>query len=479
MGTAFSLPFLLADSSGVILRRSESSPREFLAEVPMFSRSCLALILTLTAAFVPRAIPQTQSQAQPAIPDTPAGRTFKAWFEAFNSGDRASMDAYLHKYDPGKSLDNEMQFRGMTGGFDLLQVVKSEPLHLEFLVKERRGDTKAIGKLEVKEGNPDVVADFSLRALPPGTSVSDLNFKIDVATRARVIDGAIAQLNESYVFPETAKKMADAVKAKQKKGEYDSITDGGAFAKMLTENFQEVSHDKHLNVDFSPAPMPKRSEGPPDADDRARRRKDMERMNCGFDKVEILSGNVGYLKFNFFADPEVCGPTAVAAMNFLANVDAIIFDLRENGGGDPKMIAFISTYLFSEPTHLNDLWERKGDSTHQYWTLPYVPGKRLDGKPAYVLTSKETFSGAEEFSYNLKNLKRATIIGETTGGGAHPVSGHRIDDHFMIGVPFARAINPISKTNWEGTGVEPDVKVPAADALTTAQKLVAEKLVSK
>jgi hypothetical protein len=479
MGTAFSLPFLLADSSGVILRRSESSPREFLAEVPMFSRSCLALILTLTAAFVPRAISQTQSQAQPAIPDTPAGRTFKAWFEAFNSGDRASMDAYLHKYDPGKSLDNEMQFRGMTGGFDLLQVVKSEPLHLEFLVKERRGDTKAIGKLEVKEGNPDVVADFSLRALPPGTSVSDLNFKIDVATRARVIDGAIAQLNESYVFPETAKKMADAVKAKQKKGEYDSITDGGAFAKMLTENFQEVSHDKHLNVDFSPAPMPKRSEGPPDADDRARHRKDMERMNCGFDKVEILSGNVGYLKFNFFADPEVCGPTAVAAMNFLANVDAIIFDLRENGGGDPKMIAFISTYLFSEPTHLNDLWERKGDSTHQYWTLPYVPGKRLDGKPAYVLTSKETFSGAEEFSYNLKNLKRATIIGETTGGGAHPVSGHRIDDHFMIGVPFARAINPISKTNWEGTGVEPDVKVPAADALTTAQKLVAEKLVSK
>ncbi len=106
-------------------------------------------------------------------------------------------------------------------------------------------------------------------------------------------------------------------------------------------------------------------------------------------------------------------------------------------------------------------------------------GKRLDGKPAYVLTSKETFSGAEEFSYNLKNLKRATIIGETTGGGAHPVSGHRIDDHFMIGVPFARAINPISKANWEGTGVEPDVKVPAPDALTTAQKLAAERLGSK
>jgi hypothetical protein len=445
----------------------------------MFSRSFFALVLGLAAALASQAISQTSAPAPPTIPDTPAGHTLKAWLEAFNSGDRAQLDAYLHKYDPGKPVDREMEFRGMTGGFDLLQIVKSEPLHLEFLVKERRGETRAIGKLDVKEGDPAVVADFGLRALPPGTNVSDLNFKIDAATRARVIDGAIAQLNESYVFPETAKKMGDLVKSKQKKGDYDSIADGGAFAKMLTDNFQEVSHDKHLNVDFSPAPMPKRPEGPPDADAIARYRKDMERMNCGFDKVEILSGNVGYLKFNFFADPEVCGPTAVAAMNFLANVDAIIFDLRENGGGDPKMVAFLSTYLFSEATHLNDLWERKGDVTHQYWTLPYVPGKRLDGKPAYVLTSKETFSGGEEFCYNLKNLKRATIIGETTGGGAHPVSGHRIDDHFMIGVPFARAINPISKTNWEGTGVEPDVKVPAADALATAQKLAAEKLVSK
>ncbi len=444
-----------------------------------FSRSCSALVLALAAALAAQAIPHPQAGTPPAIPATPAGRTFKAWLEAFNSGDRAQLEAYLHKYDPSKPVDNEMNFRGMTGGFDLLQILESEQLRLEFLAKERRSEMQAIGKLEVKDGDPAQVASLGLRAIPPGTKLSDLSFKIEAAARARVIDGAIAQLNEFYVFPDTTKKMADAVKAKQKKGDYDSITDGDAFAKMLTENFQELSHDKHLRVNFSPAPMPERPEGPPNADERARYRKDMERMNCGFDKVEILSGNVGYLKFNFFADPEVCGPTAVAAMNFLANVDAIIFDLRENGGGDPKMIAFISTYLFSEPTHLNDLWERKGDATHQYWTLPYVPGKRLDGKPAYVLTSKQTFSGAEEFSYNLKNLKRATLIGETTGGGAHPVSGHRIDEHFMIGVPFARAINPISKTNWEGTGVEPDVKVPSADALATAQKLAAEKLGSK
>ena len=150
--------------------------------------------------------------------------------------------------------------------------------------------------------------------------------------------------------------------------------------------------------------------------------------------------------------------------------------MRENGGGDPKMVAFVSTYLFAAPTHLNDLWTRSTDTTQQYWTLPYVPGKRLDGKPVYVLTSSTPLSGAEEFTYNLKSLGRATVVGETTGGGAHPVRGERINDQFTINVPFARAINPITKTNWEGTGVEPDINVPAADALTTAQELIAEEL---
>ena len=139
----------------------------------------------------------------------------------------------------------------------------------------------------------------------------------------------------------------------------------------------------------------------------------------------------------------------------------------------------VSSYLFDKPTHLNDLYNRKENFTTQYWTLPYVPGATLVDKPAFVLTSNSTFSGAEEFTYNLKNLKRATIVGETTGGGAHPVAGHRIDDHFMIGVPFARAVNPISKKNWEGTGVEPDVSVKAADALGKAEELAASELTSQ
>ena len=437
----------------------------------MLDRTFLSLSLVLVFA---------AAWPQAPIPDGPAGRTLKAWLEAFNSGDQAQMEAYCHKYEPKQSASRMMSFRNMTGGFDLLQILKSERLNVEFLVKERNSDIRALGSLEVKDAEPAEVVAFGLRALPPGTSVSDLSFKIDAATRARVIDGAIAKLNQSYVYPETAKKMGEALRSQQKRGEYDAISDGNVFAAKLTDDLQEVSHDKHLRVNFDPAKIPDRPENETHTPDEvAQYHKQMERMNCGFEKVEHLSENIGYVKFDMFADPDVCGPTAIAAMNFLANVDAIIFDLRENGGGDPKMVALISTYLFDEPTHLNDLWERKDNSTHQYWTLPYVPGKRLSGKLVYVLTSKDTFSGAEEFCYNLKNLKRATLVGETTGGGAHPVAGHRIDDHFMIGVPFARAINPISKTNWEGTGVEPDVKVIAADALTTAEKLAREKVHTK
>ena len=420
---------------------------------------------------------QAPAQAgQVAVPDSPSGRALKAWLDAFNSGDAAKMNAYYKQYEPDKSADDQMPFRNNTGGFDLLSLERQDATRIEFMVKEKKGDTRALGIIEVKPGQ-SALKTFMLQAIPRTATIKD--FQIDAATRSRVIDSAIAKLAESYVFPDIAKQMGDAVRARQKRGEYDAVTNGAAFASLLTEHLREVSHDKHLGVRFNPMRMP---DGPqaPSPEQIANFRRQMERMNCAFVKVEQLQGNVGYVKFNGFMDPDVCGPTATAAMNFVSGSDALIIDLRENGGGDPKMVALVSSYLFSKPTHLNDLWTRKTNVTDQYWTLPYVPGKRFgDEKPVYVLTSKRTFSGAEEFSYNLKNLKRATIVGETTGGGAHPVNGQRIDEHFVIGVPFARAINPISKTNWEGTGVEPDVKVPAADALTTAQKLAAERLASK
>jgi C-terminal processing protease CtpA/Prc len=300
---------------------------------------------------------------------------------------------------------------------------------------------------------------------------------IDAKMRAEVIDGALKALNDNYVFPEIAQKMDQAIRERQKRKEYDSITSASKFAETLMENLREVSHDKHLRVRYSAEVIPPEEPNhEPSAEELERERAFAARMNFGFEKVERLQGNIGYLDLRGFMPAVFVGDTAAAAMNFLANAQALIIDLRQNGGGDPATVALISSYLFGpEPVHLNDLYFRPTNQTHQWWTMPYVPGKRLAGKDVYVLTSHRTFSAAEEFTYNLKNLKRATIVGEVTGGGAHPGGPIRINDHFMVGVPSGRAINPISKTNWEGTGVEPDIKVAAPRALKTAHLMALEK----
>ena len=294
---------------------------------------------------------------------------------------------------------------------------------------------------------------------------------IEAATRSDVIEGALKRLNDFYVFPETAKKMEQAVRERIGRKEYDQITSAKTLARTLQNHLQEVSHDKHLRVTYSAEPLPPQGEHQePGPEETARELEFLRTVNFGFEKVERLPGNIGYLDLRGFRPAEFGAETVVAAMNFLANTDALIIDLRRNGGGEPAMVALISSYLFGpEPVHLNDLYFRPDNSTRQWWTLPYVPGKRYgDKKDVYVLTSKRTFSAAEEFTYNLKNLKRATIIGETTGGGAHPGGPRRINEHFAIWVPSGRAINPISKANWEGTGVTPDVDVPADQALKVA-----------
>jgi C-terminal processing protease CtpA/Prc len=153
-------------------------------------------------------------------------------------------------------------------------------------------------------------------------------------------------------------------------------------------------------------------------------------------------------------------------LGFVAHTEELIFDLRQNGGGQPALVTMVASSLFDRPTHLVDIYNHKEDTTAQNWILSYLPGPRLTKQPVFVLISKRTFSGAEEFAFDLKNQKRATIVGETTDRGAHPVSGHPVADYFMVGVPFAKFPDLVTKTNWEGTGMEPDVKVPATNALT-------------
>jgi len=274
-------------------------------------------------------------------------------------------------------------------------------------------------------------------------------------------------LIDSYVFPEVGKKMSEFIQEKFKDGEYGTIDDAMEFAQQITTDLRSVSNDLHLNVRY----MPQNNEGPanmimaPPVDQLVRLKRD----NFGFHEVKILDGNIGYLNLRGFVDTAYGGETAIAAMNFLSNADALIIDLRQNGGEQPSMIQLISSYLFEGSIHLNDFYWRPTDEYSQNWTLPHVPGERMPDIDVYVLTSSYSFSAAEEFAYNLKHLDRATIIGETTRGGAHPGSSFRVGDQFDIWVPQERAINPITDTNWEGTGVKPHIQIEADKALLAGQ----------
>lgn len=333
---------------------------------------------------------------------------------------------------------------------------------------------------------------MSARSLPPAALVAALCLQplagcaqpapatapVDAATRRAVVEGAIRELNARYVFPAAAKQAETLLLRERAAGGLEQA-DSVAFASRLTELLQQATQDKHVRVRYSERPLPADDAGaPPSAEELAYQERQLKAVNYGVEKVERLPGNIGYIDLRNFHPVSLAAPALSAAMNLVAHTDALIVDLRQNGGGDPAAVAWMTSYLLDERTHLNSFWWREGERTEQFWTHDFVPGPRYGGKkPVYVLTAKRTFSGAEEFSYNLKNLKRATLVGETTGGGAHPGGVVRLAPHFGVFVPAGRAINPITQANWEGTGVEPDRRVPAAQALVEAQRLALKPLI--
>jgi hypothetical protein len=317
-----------------------------------------------------------------------------------------------------------------------------------------------------------------------------------------IVTKALALLRANYVFPEVAEQAAVAVEARLEAGEYDQL-DEIALAELVTEHLREICDDKHLAVRLGsrgpggpgpggPGPNGRGGPGPNgpggrgrprlmqrvlDPDDPANheaRRLAMRQLgrlsNFGIHRVERLAGNVGYLDVRGVPDPAIAGPAITAAMELVAGTHALIIDLRRNHGGSPDGVVFWCSYLFPEhpATHLNDIFHADTGETRQFWALPYVPGTRYLDRPVYVLTSSHTFSGGEDFAYTLQALDRAQVIGETTGGGAHPTRGFPISMAVHIAIPFARSINPVTGTNWQGTGVVPDVAVPQAQAYDTA-----------
>ncbi|MGF7039215.1 S41 family peptidase [Mucilaginibacter lappiensis] len=317
---------------------------------------------------------------------------------------------------------------------------------------------------------------ITLTLLGPQSCIAQKKVILNPKQVKMVIDTLGKNLISYYVFPDKALKIDEYIKTQYKKGTYKNITDPQELADKLYADIKLVHFDPHMGVSYNPdfeKQHAKEKNAPQKSTDSIAELNRLKETNFNFKKMEILSGNVGYLQFNqFVADIKNAKPILAAAFTFLSNTKALIIDLRYNGGGDIDMVSQIESYFFKQKTHMNDVVNRLGNDT----TLLYADPKKADGltlsMPVYILTSKRTFSGAEDFSYAMQSVKRATIVGDTTGGGAHPVNTFSITNGLVAFIPFARSLNPYTHTDWEGTGVIPDIAVPSTNALEKALETI-------
>lgn len=286
-------------------------------------------------------------------------------------------------------------------------------------------------------------------------------FFVNTTTQREILANLFQKIRTCYIFPDVAEQICRNLQHHFEAGEYTDIAEGEFFAYALTTHLQEGNHDEHLWVRFHPDPLPE-DDGPFHQNQvwRELQYQEAKKDNFGVHKAQVLPGNIGYLDLHYFSRPAWGGNRIVAAMNLLANTDALIVDLRQCLGGYPGMVQLLCSFLFGEkPVHLNSIYWRDEDITQQYWTLPYLPGKYYIGKPVYLLISKDTFSAGEAFAYILKTRKRATLLGEKTDGGSHATTSYRLHPHFEVSMPIGRVFDPLTQADWEGAGILPDIEI--------------------
>lgn len=300
---------------------------------------------------------------------------------------------------------------------------------------------------------------------------------LNAKSRSKLVGDISRELLDNYVFPDTAVKMSNRLMTRLKEGAYDKITDPVAFSDALTIDLYSVYQDNHLLVRYAPqeAQAPAPVVPAVDADPFLA----IKQANFGLRKAEILNGNIGYIAIDRFWADSVHGAKTVRAMfQFVSHARALIIDVRNCGGGSQETVRMICSYFFGQPTHLNDMFDRPAGTTTAYWTKPDSAFVQLLQMPLYILANSKTFSAGEEFCYDLQCLKRATIVGETTGGGAHGTYSQPLDGGFVLSLPYSTAVNPVTHTSWEKTGVKPDVEVDPAKALETAEMIIFERVMA-
>ncbi|MCD2519188.1 S41 family peptidase [Massilia sp. G4R7] len=300
---------------------------------------------------------------------------------------------------------------------------------------------------------------------------------LDRAMRAKTIDALAAKLNAHYVFPNKATQMAAVLQRRQQEGRYDGIDNGYRLAKQLTADLHDVARDLHMKVGYHPA-MTDEAEGPaPDLDFLTRLVQRRPAADRGVELVGRLGDKIGYLKISSFPHASLMREKFAEAMDELAGTEGLIMDLRGHRGGDPQAVPHLISYFVDRRTRLNDIWERDTGNTIQHWTQEELAGPRYGGKkPVMILVDSGTGSAGEDVAYTMQALKRATVIGEPTWGGAHPTQIYPLGGHFYASIPNQRSISPITGTNWEGTGVKPDVATTRDRTLAVAKDLMRRRL---
>jgi retinol-binding protein 3 len=297
---------------------------------------------------------------------------------------------------------------------------------------------------------------------------------IDDGVRAAIIGSIVSKIEAGYVVPVGAQSAVRRLRSAAQAGDYDAFVSARKFAERITADLRSATHDKHIALYFDPEAKQAGAPGPSAIAPR-------EHYNYGFNKLERLSGNVGYLELRSFANLQDAREAASTLLSALANFDSIIIDLRQNGGGNTPMIAYVASYFLGpKPVHLTSMYWRDENRTIEVLTSESVPGRRSLDRDLFLLVGPSTFSAAEDFCYALQQLKRATLVGERTGGGAHMGRGlQRISPLFTAFIPVGESINPITKTNWENVGVEPDIKVPVESALLEAHLAALRRLLDR
>ncbi|WP_161783941.1 S41 family peptidase [Massilia sp. LC238] len=308
---------------------------------------------------------------------------------------------------------------------------------------------------------------------------------VDRAMRTAMIDALVAKLNDHYVFPEKARQFEAVLRQREQEGRYDKTKDGYRLATQLTADIHGVAKDQHLKVRFAPGLdlVSEMGEAPAATQAEWEQRTNflerlmMRRTAARAVKVERLGDNVGYLKISSFPDALPVAGKFGAAMDELADTGGLVVDLRKNDGGDPQAVALLISYFVDRPTRLNDIWDRETGNAVQHWTHDKLVGNRYGGsKPILILVGPRTASAGEDFAYTMQALKRATVIGDRTWGGAHPMGFYRIGEHFFAQIPNQRSISSITGTNWEGRGVKPDIAAAPDQALGVARDMMRRRL---